>query len=205
MRLIRESRPRATKRFPWNSPPPLRLSASHDGHRPRHLADDQRRGPDNRLLDPHDRTPRPAKKLEQRLRPQAGSPPVAVYNPDDVAVQAAERQRAAPPFVLGAVQASGNGHGPSLKETPGSFPETLALTLPPGDDPIARFFARLCSHLQSPPSPPVSPSVSETAYVPKAEALAIAGVSDGELRKAVRAGEVKRRGRRYRRQDLEAL
>jgi hypothetical protein len=41
--------------------------------------------------------------------------------------------------------------------------------------------------------------------VDKTEALAIAGVSYGELREAVKKGEVKQRGRRYRRQDLEAL
>jgi hypothetical protein len=41
--------------------------------------------------------------------------------------------------------------------------------------------------------------------VDRADALAIAGVSYGELRAAVQAGEVKQRGRRYRRKDLEAL
>jgi len=45
----------------------------------------------------------------------------------------------------------------------------------------------------------------DPAYVDKAEALAIAGVSYGQLRQAVKAGEVKQRGRRYRRKDLEQL
>src|SRR5438105_13268396 len=44
-----------------------------------------------------------AKKLEQRFRPRAGSPHVAVYDPDDVARIAHERHPAPPPFVLPAV------------------------------------------------------------------------------------------------------
>ena len=52
-----------------------------------------------------------AKKLESRLRPQAGSPPVAVYNPSDVARLAQERQPAPAPFVLGAIRDPGNGNG----------------------------------------------------------------------------------------------
>jgi hypothetical protein len=55
-----------------------------------------------------------AKKLEQRLKPVHGSPPVAVYNPDDVARLASERHQAPAPFVLGAVPTgNGNGHRPS--------------------------------------------------------------------------------------------
>lgn len=53
--------------------------------------------------------------------------------------------------------------------------------------------------------PTDGPTGPTAAYVDKTEALAIAGVSYGALRAAVQAGEVKQRGRRYRRQDLEAL
>ncbi len=49
------------------------------------------------------------------------------------------------------------------------------------------------------------PTGPTAKYVDRAEALAIAGVSDDQLRKAVKAGEVKVRGRRYRRKDVEAL
>lgn len=56
-----------------------------------------------------------------------------------------------------------------------------------------------------PTSPTTGPTGPTAAYVAKAEALAIAGVSDTELRRAVRAAEVKVRGRRYRRKDLEQL
>src|SRR6185312_2724439 len=51
-----------------------------------------------------------AKQLEQRLRRQEGTPPVAVYNPDDVARIASERRRTPAPFVLPAV-GNGNGNG----------------------------------------------------------------------------------------------
>lgn len=49
------------------------------------------------------------------------------------------------------------------------------------------------------------PTAPTPRYVDRVEALAIAGVSDEELRKAVKAGEVKVRGRKYRVKDLEAL
>jgi hypothetical protein len=147
-----------------------------------------------------------AKKLEQRLRRQAGSPAVAVYNPDDVARIAAERQPAAAPFVLDAVRTPTNGNGQHTSDV--SIPHTRSVLArrPPDDDPMRQVFALLLHALQSPPSPPVAESLAERpAYVDKTEALAIAGVSYGALRAAVQAGEVKQRGRRYRRTDLEAL
>jgi hypothetical protein len=147
-----------------------------------------------------------ARKLEQRLRPQAGSPAVAVYNPEDVARLASERRPAPPPFVLEAVQAHGNGNG---HREPAHAVSTRLIG-PAGEDAIGQFFALLVRSIQSPPALPPSSPASDTvadrpAYVDKAAALAIAGVSYGELRAAVRAGEVKQRGRRYRRTDLEGL
>jgi len=143
-----------------------------------------------------------AGKLDQRLRRQEGTPPVAVYYPGDVERERLARRRAPAPFVLAAEQDSPprNGNG---RPSSGSIE---ALARPTGEDPIHQFFTLLIRAVQSPPSPPVSESVAEThAYVVKADALAIAGISEDELRKAVKAGEVKRRGRRYRRKDLEAL
>jgi hypothetical protein len=143
-----------------------------------------------------------ARKLEQRLRPQAGSPAVAVYNPEDVARLASERRPAPPPFVLEAVQAHGNGNG----HRPGGTDPGTALQRPGGEALLHAFIAALDRLAQSAPSPPVVGELSaRPAYVDKAAALAIAGVSYGELRAAVQAGEVKQRGRRYRRTDLEGL
>jgi hypothetical protein len=146
-----------------------------------------------------------ARKLEARLRPQKGSPPVVVYNPDDVARIARERHPAPAPFVLGAIPTSHDqsGNGRALVEHKKFQPGTNPV---PGDDLIRQFFVLAVQALQSPPSPPVAEKVAERpAYVDKTAALAIAGVSYGALRAAVQAGEVKQRGRRYRRTDLEAL
>jgi len=144
-----------------------------------------------------------AGKLEQRLRPQAGSPAVAVYNPQDVSRLASERHPAPAPFVLPAVQtpANGNGHGQGAALAKPHFGNAVS-----GDDLIRGLALLISKALQSPPSPPVAETVAERpAYVDKPEALAIAGVSYEALRAAVQAGEVKQRGRRYRRRDLEAL
>lgn len=147
-----------------------------------------------------------SRKLEQRLRPQAGSPAVAVYNPDDVARIASERRPAAAAFVLPpgvtspVTPGTGNGHGRATDLTNRHFQNVTS------GDPMQQLCAFVLHSLQSPPSPPVAGTVAERpAYVAKAEALTIAGVSYGALRAAVRAGEVKQRGTRYRRKDLEAL
>lgn len=143
-----------------------------------------------------------ARTIESRIRPQAGSPGVAVYNPLDVARIASERKPAPAPFVLPAIQTPTNGNG---HHEPGQAVSTR-LTRASADDPIRQLAAAFERFLLSPPSPPVAGTVAErAAYVDKTEALAIAGVSYGELRDAVNAGEVKQRGVRYRRRDLEAL
>jgi hypothetical protein len=143
------------------------------------------------------------RKIQQAAwRPQNRGPEKAVYHPDDVARLASARRPGLQPFVLPASTAgNGNGHG-SLTKTAAS----VAIRQSEADDPIRQFFDRLMQVLQSPALPPASEKSSEkAAYVDKAEALAIAGVSYGALRAAVQAGEVKQRGRRYRRRDLEAL
>lgn len=147
-----------------------------------------------------------AKKLEQRLRPQAGSPAVAVYNPDDVAAQAKERRPAPAPFVLGAVSdrpASGNGRGATQ-----TLPSVSAASL--ADDPIRQLFAAALRAVLSPPSPPVSATVAETLYVTVKEAAAILGLPQVDVLVLIHDGDLncRRTGRggiRIRRRDLEQL
>lgn len=154
-----------------------------------------------------------AKQLEQGLRRQAGSAPIAVYNPEDVARIALERRPDATPFVLGAVPAgngNGQGHLQSFRETSGSLKETLVR---PGDDPIQQFFAVLLRILQSPPPPPASPvaeTVAETRiYLTLAEAGQVTGISERGLRQRIRLKTLPAirddRQWKVRRTDLEAL
>jgi hypothetical protein len=153
-----------------------------------------------------------AKKLEQRLRPQKGSPPVVVYNPDDVARLAAERQPAPAPFVLPpGVKAvdltggNGTGHAKSLTETPGSFLQTL----PVGDDPIRQLFAAALRAVLSPPSPPVAERLAETKlFLTIPEAAVVSGFSRAYLRRKCQNGwpaAIKDGAWKIRRKDLEAL
>jgi hypothetical protein len=121
-----------------------------------------------------------------------------VYHPDDVARMASARHPEAVAFVLPAGVTSpvnGNGH---------SKPEALQIATPAssnvGPDQLASFWCNFAEAIQR-----VSKTSRTAAYVAKTAALAIAGVSYGQLRAAVQAGEVKQRGRRYRRKDLEAL
>ena len=146
-----------------------------------------------------------ASRVEQRLRPQAGSPPVAVYNPDDVARLASERQRTPPPFVLRA-GSNGNGHGQGVSRVSGD-PGAL-LTSPLTLDPIAQFFALLCSRLQLPPSPPVAERLSERPVLTLDEAVAASGWSRTYLLRKIHSGALtaeKDRGWKIRRKDLEQL
>ena len=153
-----------------------------------------------------------AKKLEQRLRPQAGSPAVAVYNPDDVARLASERRPAAAPFVLPAVQTpNGNGHQAPTALSRNRDTQPLA-----SDDPIRQFFVTLIraiqsppmSATQSPPSPPVAETVAETRVLTLDEAVAASGWTRAYLLRKIHNGTLnaeKDRGRKIRRKDLEAL
>jgi len=145
-----------------------------------------------------------AKKLEARIRPQAGSPGVAVYNPDDVARIAAERRPAPAPFVLPAVTGSnGNGKVSHTAElTKSSFLNH------PGDDPIRQLCAFVLHALQSPPSPPVAESVAEKGWLTIPEAAAVSGLSQAHLRRRCQSGwpgAIKDGAWKIRRRDLEAL
>ncbi len=154
-----------------------------------------------------------AKQLESRLRRQEGTPPVAVYHPDDVARIASERRRAPAPFVLPAVLTShdqsgnGNGHGRGL------LPGNNAIVTPPADDPFRQLCALLVQRIQSPPSPPSPPHGGETLYLDVEQAAAYLNWTPRDLRKAIRTGQVpvwfgeRRDWRRWRirRKDLEQL
>lgn len=155
-----------------------------------------------------------SKQLEQRLRRQEGTPPVAVYNPDDVARIASERRRAPAPFVLPAVGTSnGNGHraqGSGLQDTT----STSALSqIRDTDDPIRLFCAAMVRVLQSPPSPPLLTSLAESRggerlFLTIREASVVSGLTLAYLRRACESGTlkaVKDRGWRIRRKDLEQL
>lgn len=147
-----------------------------------------------------------ARKLEQRLRPTAGSPAVAVYNPDDVARIALERRPAAAPFVLPAGQTptNGNGHHQTAELTKSSFLNNR------GDDPIRHLAAAFERFLLSPPLSPVAERLAETKlFLTIPEAAVVCGFSRTYLRRMCQGGwsAAVKDGRswRIRRKDLEAL
>lgn len=148
-----------------------------------------------------------AKQLEQRRRPRAGSPDVAVYNPDDVARIAQARRPAPAPFVLPVVPTgNGNGQGLTYKNRPGGLDLDKLAT--GGDDPIRQLFAAALRAVLSPPSPPVSEMVAETTFVTIREASVLTGLTQAYLRRAIddqKLPAIRDRGWRIRRRDLEAL
>lgn len=151
-----------------------------------------------------------AKHLEQRLRPQKGSPPVVVYNPDDVARIAALRRPTPPPFVLDAVgTGNGNGHAAGVKKLHAGT--ELAHAHGPTDADLVRQFVTLAiAALQSPPSPPVAEKVAESRlFLTIPEAAILTGLSQAYLRRKCQegwAGAFKDGGVwKLRRADLETL
>jgi len=148
-----------------------------------------------------------ARQLEQRLRPQAGSPAVAVYNPDDVARIASERRRAPAPFVLPAVSTgNGNGTGLTYPNRAGTGdPDKLAA----GDTALLRQFITLAVQaLQSPPSPPVAEKLAARHVLTLDEAVQWSGWSRTYLLRKIHTGTLKAEkdgGWKIRRTDLEAL
>jgi hypothetical protein len=149
-----------------------------------------------------------AKKLEQRLRRQDGTPPVAVYNPDDVARIASERHQAPPAFVLPAVQAgNGNGRGHPASSIPNIGAGDMAYRRGEGD-PIRQLAAYVLHALQSPPSPPVAEKVAERPILTLEEAVDASGWTRTYLLRKIHHGTlkaVKDGGWKIRRCDLEQL
>lgn len=149
-----------------------------------------------------------ARKIEQRLRRQDGTPPVAVYNPDDVARIASERRPDPAPFVLPAVGANGNGHHAQASGSHQLQSRPTGSIGVSAEDLIRQFFTLAVQAFQSPPSPPVAESVAETLYLTLPEASAFTGLTATFLRKMIKAGTLtafKDRGWKIRRKDLEAL
>jgi hypothetical protein len=144
-----------------------------------------------------------ARKLEQRSRPQARGPAVAVYHPQDVARLAAERRTSPPaPFVVpdGAPPVSGKGDG---------IADRLAIAGSPvgGDDALQRFATALVRAVGSQTSETWAP-MSQTLFVTITQAAAVSGLSSACLRRLIADGTLKAlkdRGWRIRRRDLEML
>jgi len=145
-----------------------------------------------------------AGKLEQRFRPQAGSPHVAVYFPDDVIKLAQERTPGLAPFVLPvgtALPANGNGHPPStaLDRVPAAGDQLLG----PGDD-LLRVLVTAARPVMS------ETSQTPTLWVTVKEAAAILGFPQADVRRLLADGDLDHRrtgrgGIRIRRTDLEQL
>jgi hypothetical protein len=146
-----------------------------------------------------------AKKLESRLRRQDGTPPVAVYNPEDVDRMAAARRPTPPPFVLDAVPAgNGNGHGAAAL----SRVSDAGIKIIPGDDLIRGLALLLSKAIQSPPSPPVSEKLAESAWIDVPTAAAILGRSQAYVRRQIKDGRLHAERDAclvVRRKDLEEL
>lgn len=150
-------------------------------------------------------------KLEKRFRPQKGSPDVAVFSPESVAEEAARRQRAPAPFVLGAVPTSHDPSGNGNSREPAAV-GMRALRKPDssysGEDLIRGLALLLSKALPSPPSPPVAATVAETLYLTLPDAAAFTGLSRTFLTRMIKLGTltaIKDRGWKIRKKDLEAL
>jgi len=147
-----------------------------------------------------------AGKLEAAFRPQAGTPDVVVYFPEDVAKLAAQRQRTPSTgfLVPGPALAgpNGNGNGTTGRAQVGSK-VGAGLILPASIEDLWQVIAAVVQHAVSETSQ--TSVVHMPAYVPLPEALRVSGLSRSAFRRAVAAGEVTVRGRRYRRTDVEAL
>ena len=146
--------------------------------------------------------------IEQRPRRQEGTPPVAVYNPDDVARIASERQRAPAPFVLPAVPGSNGNHS----QPSGSHQLQTRLSGAADADLIRQFLTLAVQAFQSPPSPPVAESVAERPLLTLDEAAAWLRVDVRRVERLIQTQRLPvvklsryRADRRIRRTDLEGL
>jgi len=146
-----------------------------------------------------------AGKLEQRFRPQAHGPKVAVYFPDDVQKLVQERRQGATPFVVpaGPDSSNGNGKAPSIPNIAGS---DISYRLAAGSDPLRAFAAAVYAAVMSQTSQ-TSP-VSQTSFVTIREASLATGLSQAYIRRAIeqkRLPAIRDVGWRIRRKDLEQL
>jgi hypothetical protein len=143
-----------------------------------------------------------AGKLEQRFRPQAGSPHVAVFHPEEVDQIASARRAAPAPFVLPAVpDVPTNGNGRNGDQV-GSH--ALAIATPPsigsGEELLHAFAAALRTMFET--------SQTLTLFVTIREASLATGLTQAYLRRRCENGTLKAekdRGWKIRRKDLEQL
>jgi excisionase family DNA binding protein len=152
-----------------------------------------------------------AGKLEQRFRPQAHGPKVAVYFPDDVQKLVQERRQGATPFVLPAgPDSTTNGNG---QRHPASLPSThISEITYPGGDPLRAFAAAVYAAVMSQTSQAAGnrndAELEQKMFLTLPEASAITGLTQAYLRRAIEDGTlkaIKDRGWRIRRKDLETL
>jgi excisionase family DNA binding protein len=149
-----------------------------------------------------------AGKLEQRSRPQARGPNVAVYDPGDVDRLVSERHVAPPPFVLPA----GTVSPPAKRPLAAATAESTALTVtdaPALDEDPLRALVALVRTVMSQTSE-TSAGVSQTLYVTVKEAAGILGLPQADVLRLVHDGDLSHRmtgrgGIRIRRRDLEQL
>lgn len=138
-----------------------------------------------------------AGKLEQRFRPQPGSPHVAVYLPEDVFKVKAERT---PPEPAPRVLPPPNGNGIYA----GATGTALAV------HPMVLHTETLLSVFEAFLRKDASQTSHTAIFLTLNEAAAYSGLPVRELRRAIKAGELParptvRNGPRIRRKDLDAL
>lgn len=144
-----------------------------------------------------------AGQIQQARWQRAGRGPLlAVYQPDDVARIAAERQPGPlPPFLVpgrATVPANGNGHSSTGLAT---VPPTGDDLLRPGDDLLRALVAAAVRVMSE-------TSQTPTLFVTIREAAALTGLSQAYLRRAIGNKSLpaeKDRGWKIRRRDLELL
>ncbi len=150
-----------------------------------------------------------AGKLPQHERPQAGTVPLVVYAPQDIADLASARQPGPPtPFLVPAgaeLPANGNGHHPTgLAIATPSASAAVASDhdlFRPGLD-LLRALATVVQTVMS------ETSQTSALFVSLPEAAAVSGLSQTYLRRKIADGTLKAekdRGWKIRRKDLEAL
>ena len=147
-----------------------------------------------------------AGKLQQASRRSTrGGADEVVYHPDDVAREAAARQRGPlPAFVVPSPGKNGNGNGHRDSTALATVPATSPAT-PPGDHELRLLFASALRAVSE-----TQPRLSETPrlFLTLPEAAAISGLSVAYLTRRIQAGTLtaeKDRGWKIRRKDLEAL
>jgi len=147
---------------------------------------------------------------QARWQRPTGGPTLAVYFPDDVARIAQERQPGPlAPFVVPAgaePSTNGNGSGSTALAHMESTPDSSGIQLAPGEE-FFRVLVAAAGRVLS------ETSQTPTLFLTVDEAAAILNWTRGDVRKAVRAGELAARNTalkdwrrwRIRRADLEAL